>query len=676
MKAFKHIPFFRILIPFVTGILLSSLLELPLISWLVLLCILLITLCFAFFKSKPVFKISFILCTDIFLFLMAVNLVNVNRAANDKFFYGHLIKQDTINRLLVVIDEVPVEKEKFIKCGLKVLTVKKENEHKAASGRLIGYFKKSVNANQLKAGNVVLINSMLLEVEPPKNPYEFNYKNYLANKQIHYISFVDSSSFQLTQATGGISPIWLFGLKTKEYILSALKNGGLTKEAYAICAALLTGYDHDIDNTVMEAFSHSGTLHVLSVSGLHTGLIYLVLAFICDLIDRRKKYKIARFVFITICLWSFALVTGFSAPVLRAVIMFNLLGFGKIFFRNDYRNQINILFVSAFILLGYDPFLIYDIGFLLSYFAMFGILFFQPIFSNLWQPGNKISSYLWQSISASFAATLTTLPLTLFYFKQFPLWFFICNLVVVPATFIILLLAVLVVLKVSKTALIINGLIKLLIAFINLFNVSGAGYIDGIHFDWLDSLVLTLIIIIISAAFYYRSFSYLVYSIIIILFWQLNGIISSYNEKQKKLFTVYHVKKERAYSIKNKKNVISDTLTSSNFNYHVKPHFVSFNYPGVTLKTFNLIKTGAHRILILNKRNFWPADGYKQATLLVISGNFKIYEKDLAEFPNLKTIVADGTNNRYIVKHLAELCSKFGIRFHSTHYNGAYLQEL
>src|SRR6476620_11471941 len=140
---------------------------------------------------------------------------------------------------------------------------------------------------------------------------------------------------------------WQAGLSCKEFVLKSLKEGGLSAEAYGICAALLTGYDADIDSGIMEAFSHSGTLHVLSVSGLHTGLIYLVLSFLFDLADRRKNRKLLKFLFITFFLWGFALVAGFSAPVLRAVIMFNLLGFGKIFFRAGARHQVNILCVSA-----------------------------------------------------------------------------------------------------------------------------------------------------------------------------------------------------------------------------------------------------------------------------------------------------------------------------------------
>ncbi|MCW3076211.1 MAG: hypothetical protein JWO32_820, partial [Bacteroidetes bacterium] len=507
-------------------------------------------------------------------------------------------------------------------------------------------------------------------------PFEFDYKTYLSNRQIHYMSFIDSTSFAETTAPSPLSLWWRTGLYVKQYILNNLKNSGLTQEAYAISAALLTGYDHDINSSVMEAFSHSGTLHVLSVSGLHTGLIYVVLSFLFDLIDRKKNYKMGKFIFITCGLWFFALITGFSAPVLRAVIMFNLLGFGKIFFRNDFRNQINILLVSAFMLLFQDPYLLTDIGFQLSYFALFGILFFQPVFMNVWQPEKKYQVFVWQSVTASFAATLTTLPLTLFYFKQFPFWFFITNLLVVPATFGVLILALLVVLKINKVALIINAIIKFLIYFIGLFNVPLVGFIDNIHFQLWDALLLSLFIIGISMAVNYRSYKQLVFSFTVLIFWQINGLCISYFLKNENIFSVYHLKKQYAYSIKNKQVVQLSKLKTPDYNFHVKPHVNSFNYPVLKESAFNYVKYKDKCFLILNKKNRMPFCNYNEVSTLIISDNFDLRPRHLNNFAHLKTIVSDGSNNPYVIKHLAELCSKFDLVFYDTKTKGAYLETL
>jgi competence protein ComEC len=574
-----------------------------------------------------------------------------------------------------VVNDLPVEKEKTLKCELKLLQVKTDSVYKTSQGTLIAYFRKSF-AGKIKTGQTIFLNTQLVTIEAPKNPGEFDYKNYMMNKQITHVCFPDSNSFAILNIESRISPVWYFGLRVKQKILTALKESKLSADAYGICAALLTGYDDEIDRSVMDAFSHSGTLHVLSVSGLHTGLIYLVLSFLFDFIDRKKKKKITRFLFITICLWFFALITGFSAPVLRAVIMFNLLGFGKIFFRNDYRNHINILLASAFTLLCYNPFLITDIGFILSYFALFGILFFQPVFSELWEPENRIAKSLWQNVTASFAATVSTLPFTLFYFKQFPVWFFICNLVVVPATFVILMLALLVVLKMGNIAACINSLIKFLIWFIGLFNFSGLGYIDNIDFSKTDAILLSAFIFIISLTFYKRSYRYVVYLFLLLIFWQTNALIVSWQVKQQNLLTVYHVKKESVFSVKNKIEVYLDSVSDKVFNFHIKPQMISFNYPAIITRKFNYIHSGNKTILVLNKKNFWPEIDKKSVSTLVISNNFRLSSKDLEEFSSLKLLVADGSNNNYILRHLEELCSKFGIEFYSTKHKGAYMTGL
>ncbi|HYC30023.1 MAG TPA: ComEC/Rec2 family competence protein, partial [Chitinophagaceae bacterium] len=341
----------------------------------------------------------------------------MNNVKNHPAFYGSHIKADSSSCFVALVTDIPEQKPKSVKCRLRLLGVLRNKDLTAVEGEIIAYFRNSPQNRLLMPNTVVLFNAPLTEVPPALNPGQFDYRQYLRNKQVYHVSFVAPGQFAVLPFSVRSSAIWQLGLTCKQFILSRLRNGGLSEHAYAICAALITGYDADIDRDVMQAFSHSGTLHVLSVSGLHTGLIYLLLSFVFDLFDRKKKRKLLKFLFITVCLWAFALLAGFSAPVLRAVIMFNLLGFGKIYFRSGTRHQLNILAVSAFILLNYDPHLVCDVGFLLSYFAMAGLFCFQPVFSSIWKPHDMVSNYLWQSITASCAATLSTLPITLYFFK-------------------------------------------------------------------------------------------------------------------------------------------------------------------------------------------------------------------------------------------------------------------
>lgn len=677
MKLFVTIPFIRILIPFIGGILFGILTTNFFLNPIILIPLLILILCLGFVRvNNKNLKIFLLLLIDVFFFLFGDYNVKYTNISRNEIFYGKLVNTDSLLNFTAIIDDLPIEKEKTIKCNLKLSHIKTENGYKKADGNFIAYFKKSNKSKNLEASNTLLLKAKLTTVLLPLNPNEYDYKAYLYNKQIYHTVFVDSNSFEILDLPSSLNTMWKIGLSCKSFILFHLKNSSLTENAYSICAALLTGYDDDIDKTVLEAFSHSGTLHVLSVSGLHIGLIYLVLSFLFDLLDRKKRFKFSKFIFITIFLWFFALITGFSAPVLRAVIMFNLLGIGKIFFRNNIRNQLNILLVSAFIILCYNPFFITDVGFLLSYFALVGLICIQPTITKIWNPNNRFINYLWQSITASFAATISTLPITLFYFKQFPIWFFLSNIVVVPATFAILLLAVFVVFKINFFAYLINYLILFLINFINLFNVKGFGFIDNIHFIFIDVFFLTILIILLSIAIYNRSYNYLMSCMLILIFWQLNSILLSYNSKNSSFFTVYHLKNTSVFALKNKNEITFNSIDSLNFNYHIKPHLNSFNHPNIKLQNYNYIKIKNKRILILNKKGYLPDFQIKDVTHLLIANNYNLTEKDLLGLKSLDKIIIDGSNNNFTLKKIEKLSCKFAFKIYNTKIKGAFLLDL
>lgn len=677
MKAFTSIPFFRIMIPFILGILIAIKLALPFVSFLLFPFLIVILVIISRYKTlSRSYKWLFLIVADLFLFLFGVILVQQKDLSKQNDYYGRIANTDTTVTFVATINDLPVKKEKFIKCDLKLKEIKAGQSFIPAKGTLYGYFKRSSFSPDLKAGQTVLIKASLQDLSPPKNPFEFDYKNYLFNKQIYHTAFIDSSSYAILPVEDQMNAVWKLGLTCKEFLLTRLKNSGLDKNAYGICAALLTGYDDEIDKPVMEAFSHSGTLHVLSVSGLHTGLIYLALNFLFNLFDKKNKYKLARFIFITLFLWFFALITGFSAPVLRAVIMFNLLGFGRIYFRAKYRHQMNILLVSAFVLLIYNPFYITDVGFLLSYFALFGLIYYQPKLMKIWQPENKFLNATWQSIAASIAATLSTLPITLFYFKQFPLWFFICNMVVVPATFVLLFLAIFVVLKINWITLLVNYITTGLIWFINLFNSNKFGFVDTIHFTFSDVLFLSVFIIFISIAFQYRDYRQVVLSLIVLITWQLFSILDSYNSKNQSLLTVYNVKNHTVVSVKNKLNAGITKVSNSVYNFNVKPHFTSFNNPEIDSLEFNFLKTKEQTILFLSDPGSWPEADLSRVTTLVLANNFKISKEQMQKFKSLKTLVMDASNNNYSAARAEELSRNFGISFYNTKHKGAYLLAL
>jgi len=670
----NKIPFVRILLPFVLGILTSLNYAGSGLPFVLLIGIFLLGTMLLFIKvtSKEV-NHSFLLVIDLFLFFFALNLTQSSRLIDQTSHYSNYTKADTVLWIAQVSD-IPVIKPRSFKLNLKVLKIKNDTGYINCEGNVIAYVQKSELAKCIRPGNFILVKSMFLEVSGPQNPHAFDFKNYLAIHSIYHTSYVDSNSFSVLTNRASAS-IWQMGLAIKYNIIKRLGEVDLSENARAICSALITGFDDDIDKEVLESFSHSGTLHILSVSGLHVGLIFLVLNYILSLIDRNKKYKLLQLIFISICLWFFALITGFSAPVLRSVIMFNLLGLGNLYFRNKSANQINILAVSAFVLMLYNPLLVQDIGFLLSYSALFGILYFSPKIYKLYAPKNKVVENIWKSVVVSFSATITTLPITLLVFHQFPIWFAFANLIIVPLSFALLLLSFVALFKLSIISSIINFLTAFMINFISIFNADGWSFIDRIDFSFADAIYLTLTLFFITSLFLKRSYKYALSLLIVIIVWQLNSLANSYNAKTKNELVIYQVPRSSCVSIKHKLNTILSHQDPDHYSMSVKPNLISYNNTSITTNTFNFCKNSVANFLILNEKNKIPGYFNYSVTHLLISNN-AIPKQSFFDKLRLKVIIADGSNSYWALRKIEKLCEERRIHFHSTRDKGAFILPL
>ena len=198
----------------------------------------------------------------------------------------------------------------------------------------------------------------------------------------------------------------------------------------SIINAIILGQRNNISNDLFESYKNAGAIHILAVSGLHIGIILLLLNFLLSPLERIKNGKTIKLILIIILLWIYAFIAGMSASVIRAVTMFTAIAIGWISDRPS--NIKNSLIVSFFFLLLIHPLFLFDVGFQLSYTAVFSIVLIQPLIIKLWHPKWKPVHYFWQLLTVSFAAQLGILPLSLYYFHQFPGLFFISSLVIIP----------------------------------------------------------------------------------------------------------------------------------------------------------------------------------------------------------------------------------------------------
>ncbi|MBL7903180.1 MAG: ComEC/Rec2 family competence protein [Bacteroidia bacterium] len=674
MNRFRQIPFLRILLPFIAGILLGLQLEqkIPVLSWLLIGLFALLTVFFVVY-TKSRFKTLYLFVCDVLLFVFGMYLVQEHSMQWKPNYYGSYINESRDLRLLARIENVPSEKTKTYKVQLHILEVEQDANIHAAEGHLIAYFKKHSAIQELKAGTLLSLRTRLQKVDASLNPEEFDYKTYLYNRQIYHVAFVDSFNYQLLPESPSGKELKYLALRSKQWIVERLKSAGLSREAYSICSALLTGFDEEIGQDVMSAFAHSGTLHVLSVSGLHTGLIFVFLSFVFDVFDRYRKFKTLKFSLLIFVLWSFALLTGLEAPVLRSVLMLSLFAVGSVFYNNEPKNQLNLLFVSAFGLLCANPFFITEVGFQLSFAAIFGLIVFEPFFSRFWQPESPWKLWIWKSITASFAATLSTLPFTLLYFKQFPIWFFVANLVVVPVSFLLLLLAIPALFHWKVVVLCINWLTAFLIKFIGLFNWSSWTYLDGFNFKMEDAFWLTALITFISLALYKRSFRQLQYTLLLFIVWQLSGLIRDVKVMNKQFIAVYAVNKTCAYAAKDGGILFYSFSDSGATQRYLKPHAVALGNPRLKERRFNCVETRNSQVLFLHQKGALPAAETQKATYLVVSNNHLLNEEEIKLFRPVKAVVLDHSIPRKNREGMEKLCRKFGLLCYDTRKQGAFI---
>jgi competence protein ComEC len=281
-------------------------------------------------------------------------------------------------------------------------------------------------------GDKILFNARLNLIPPPKNPHEFDYRNYLHLHQVYAQGYTTDAKIITTEKWS----IMRWASSFRAELLMLIDEMNLEADEKAIASALLLGYRHFITDETIQAFAGAGAMHVLAVSGLHVGILYMVVAFFLK-VDRRKPHKNnwRKVLVIIAIIWMYAILTGLSPSVTRAAVMFTFLAVGGLMKRKT--SSIQAIIASAMVLLAFNPNYLFEVGFQLSYAAVFGIIYLQPkIYRLIPRIPNRMLDYAWQITAVSIAAQAATFPLSVYYFHQFPLLFVFSNLFVIPLAFL------------------------------------------------------------------------------------------------------------------------------------------------------------------------------------------------------------------------------------------------
>ena len=376
------------------------------------------------FRFKTLFPImAYALLTS-----MGLMFTYLKDATNDP---SHLMHHQKIEGYLGIVNDLDQKKPNTYANRILVTGVKKEGKYQPSTGEVIIYHKLP---EPLLPGEMVWVYGNPSSIAPPKNPNEFDYRTFLRVQQIYHSHFVDDK----IQRVGKIdhSPVNNFMLRLRASIQENMDRHIQTPYSNQIAKALLLGQKKHVEKEVSEAYVTAGTMHVLAVSGLHVGIVYGFFFLFIKPYRLPGHKRILYLSLLIMIIWMYALITGMSPSVMRAATMFTLMGLAQMKSRSP--SIYNSLALSALILLVFDPFIIYSVGFQLSYLAVFGIVLLQPKIAGLWQPNNKVITYFWNIISVSIAAQLMTFPISVHYFHVFPTYFMISNLIAIPGAFLIM----------------------------------------------------------------------------------------------------------------------------------------------------------------------------------------------------------------------------------------------
>lgn len=533
---FREIPFLRLYVPLCVGIILAEHLRGLASASLIVMTIALavMTLCLIRKSYSP----DSIFGSALLLFLASAGYL-LHYA--EKHQLSDL--EEGRKEMLVRISEYPEKKYNSYTFRATMMTVFTGKSICHPRGSILLYFINDSTTFQWQPGDMLLIRVSPRPVTNNGNPCEFNYRRYMEGQGIKYIGFFRQSDLKDYRHATHLS-VMERSQVAAHGMIAAFKKAGLYGDGLALVTALTIGDKDLLDREQLASFARSGAMHIMAVSGLHVGMISLGLSFL--LFFLRGRLKIIKSLIIIVALWGFAFLTGMTPSVLRATIMFTFLQTGTIMNRPS--AGMNNLLSSAFIITAFRPAVLFEAGFQLSYIAVaFIILFYDP-FYRIIRLKSRIPDYLWQLTAISLVAQAGTLALTVRMFNMFPLCFLLTNLIVIPVSFVVLLMAFILIIAspvAPVSGLIAAGLGKLseltlsFTAFVSSFK---HGVITDIGMTAAETIFLTIAVaFLLASVLRVRKITLKPFIIAASLF-LLCGIVRNASESRKENTIVYNIR--------------------------------------------------------------------------------------------------------------------------------------
>lgn len=706
----NYIPLVRLLIPFIIGIIFAIYLPATsnLSQYIFLGLVALYIVLFSIKKINTNYKLRWIFGVLIYssFMLAAYSLTSIKTNQS----YSSYQLNDSDNRFIIAeVIEPTEEKANSVKAVVEIIGLKTNEEWKNTNGKSIIYLQKDSLANHLKLGDIISFEPVLKDVPAPKNPHEFSFKRYLSYHLVHQQAYLRSNNWKIIHQNNDIS-IFAYAANIRKTLISQMEKMGVKDKQLNVAAALILGYKNEIDAQLKSAYSSAGAMHVLAVSGLHVGVVFLILNQVFQFFNKIKYGIYIKGIIIILLLWTYALLTGLSPSVMRAATMFSFIVAAKTTKSNT--NFFNTLAASALLLLIINPFLLMEVGFQLSYLAVIGIVVIQPWVYSLLYSKWWLLDKIWGLTAVSIAAQIATFPLGLYYFHQFPNYFMLSNLVVIPLAILILYLGIITL--IASPIPIVGELLGKLLNFVVFVLNEAVIFIDkipysltqNIKFNLLDNYLTYLAIILIILTIYYKNLKYFMVGItcfIIMFSFRLKDNIHQVNQKY---LTVYNIPGHSAINlIEGDDNVLFSDIklmdNKSKLMFHVQNNWIQKGVDSEKVVTLNKLtaKNTLSTLYVTDNKNLFVKRNYLQffnekmailppdfqlksienqlaLDLLIITNNPRFTIKEIVETFNPKEIVIDASNSNYISKKLKTEADALNIKCWSVLIDGAYTKQL
>ena len=665
IPVWKQAPFLRLLLPLSGGILLQWYYSFSLLllygAGLVIIVFFAVT---GLLKGYWLFRYKWtlgVLLTLAFTVLGAW-IAHEKNIKHHKKWFGHYYTRGA--SVFAVLDEPLIEKDRSYKAEASIYAISVKDTITAAEGRIILYFKKdSVLLKQLEYGSAVTFRTTL---RPVLNAEDF------VTAPRHY-----GSSFAR----------WLHD--SRALLLGILRQYIHGEQEAAIAEALLIGYREDIDRDLTQAYSNTGVVHVIAISGMHLAMIYGLLLVLLRPLQKGRAANLLRGSVILILLWTFALLSGGGASILRSTVMFSFLVVGE--YINQRVSVYHTLSASAFLLLCYNPFYLWDVGFQLSYAAVLSIVIFLRPVTSLVYFKNRIVDHIWKLATVTLAAQILTTPLSIYHFHQIPNLFLVSNLLIVPLSGIVLYAELLLcTVAFFKPLAVITGyfvswMLKAMNEIIDWINALPFAVSNNILLSAVQTMLLYVLIVLIAAWLMQGKKQLLKYALVILLL-MVSGRSFEILTARANRIIVYNVPRHSAIDLANAGSctfIGDDTCRNDVFirNFYINPSRLVYRLDpsvstGALEKVPPFIYFSGKKLLVLNNTERLPYfDGSLRVDIVILSKNAPFSIARLHAQLDCPQYVFDASNASWKIREWKNECDSLHLRRHSVQDDGAFVLD-